>query len=74
MTQDEFNRMPLLLSRAQVVECGIPETLLEDLKFEITAGRAEVPEGKIGWVAFNGSRQGKYRKSDLAALVGLRVK
>lgn len=74
MTQEGFNGLPLLLARAQLVECGIPETAIEDLKWEVTAGRAEVPAGKIGWVVFNGSRQGKYRKSDVAALIGLKVK
>lgn len=81
MTQREFNLLPWLLTRAEVVACGVPEKCINDLKFEVTAAAPAAPEGRIGWVVVNrnqknkngGGKQGKYRKADVAKLIGLRV-
>ncbi len=59
--QTDFSKLPLLLSYSQVLACGIGEHEL----------RHFVESGQITFVQMRPSSRRKYRKRDLAQLLGL---
>lgn len=70
MTREEFNRMPALLSAAQVGECGVDRKALVEMTVVLTTGEEKVPFGKIGAVPYGHGRKKRYRKADLSKLIG----
>lgn len=79
MTSDEFNKLPMLLKRAQVLACGIPEKAIDAMRFEVKPGH-EVPDGRLGAIrglsgkARAGAGYYLYRKIDVARLCGFNVR
>ncbi len=77
MTNEEFARLPELLSRAQVVRAGIPENSVDTIRVALTSPDQRVPYGKIGAVQLPGRKcksakaaKWKYRKADVAKMRG----
>ena len=73
MTQNEFNRFPLLLTRQQVVEVGVSEKVIDEIAVVLTAGTDVVPFGRIGGVKINGGPKKLYRKKDVAVILGFEI-
>lgn len=80
MNQKLFNLLPELLRRSQVVECGVPNDAINDLRVELTSGEAAVPFGKLGAVKLPGrgckskaKAKFKYRKADVAIICGYKA-
>lgn len=80
MTQKEFTALPELLTRAKVVECGVPAGSVDDMRVELKAPTDVVTFGQIGAVRLPGrgcknkaKAKFKYRKTDVAGIVGYKV-
>lgn len=80
MTFEDFKKLPELLTRAQVVECGVPASAVDDLRVLLTAQEERAPWGKIGAIQLPGrscknvkKAKFKYRKTDVARIVGYKV-
>ena len=71
MTQDQFNKLPLLLRRKEVVDCGIRDNKVDDVTQVLTTADEAVVFGKIGAVDCGGYK--KYRKIDLARMCGFKI-
>jgi hypothetical protein len=80
MTAADFKKFPELLSRAQVIDCGIPAQSIDLLRVHLQADGQAVPYGSIGAVRLP-SRQCKntkaakfkYRKTDVARILGYKI-
>lgn len=72
MTQDQFNALPPLLTRVQAVECGISERVIDTIALVLNGDSEEVPFGRLGAVPIGNGRKRKYRKRDVARMVGLK--
>lgn len=80
MTQKEFTDLPELLTRAQVVLCGVPSGSVDYLRVGLTEAAPAAPHGKIGAVQVPGrgcksakNAKWKYRKTDVARIVGYKT-
>jgi hypothetical protein len=70
MKPEEFTKLPLLLTRAQVLACGLPEKAL--LTCAVEYNGQPVPDGKIGVFRPNG-KYALYRKVDVAKIIGFNL-
>jgi hypothetical protein len=62
MTPGEFRKLPALLHRSQVVDCGFKNYLIDELRVEVRTEKDQVPVGRIGAVrglARNRGRKGR---------------
>jgi hypothetical protein len=80
MNLKEFKQLPELLTRAQVVECGVPDNSVDDLRVKLTEDSQTVQFGQIGAVQLAGRNcrdrskaKFRYRKSDVARICGYRL-
>lgn len=73
ITQEVFDHWPALLSRWHLVQCGFKRDVLSHYVVNVSAGEP-TPPGKIGRVSpLPWSQIGKYRKCDVAQLIGLKI-
>jgi hypothetical protein len=76
MTKEEFYKKftKPLMTRAEVIESGISEKMIDDLRVELVEDKAghvpKVPFGKIGAISINGGRKHLYRRGDVARIYG----
>ena len=76
MTKDEFKTLPPLLSRADLLALDWSDQFMAVVRYEVRNDKDKVPFGRVGWVrrpAVNGAgenRQGLWRKSDVAWILG----
>jgi len=69
MTKHEFENLPMLLTRAQVLRCGISRRQLHDLQTVVLDG-VRVPSGMIGAIRLHNHAYSRYVKADVARLCG----
>lgn len=80
MTQKEFELLPELLRRGQVVACGVPNDAVDDLRVLLKTGDEPAGDGKIGAIQLPGrhctqkkNAKFKYRKADVGRICGYKT-
>ena len=68
MTQQEFEALPALLSRAQVKMFGVKDHVIDQIRIEVTDD-STVQVGRIGAIRLHGGYW-KYRKCDVGRMCG----
>lgn len=66
----DFAQLPSLLSRAQVAACGVPDRKIDQLRFNLKSASDRVPFGMIGAIQLKAKGYFKYRKIDIAPILG----